>query len=156
VYGALGEIGLAAGLAKEMKEVAMKALIAENDCETVDNITMVLNICFPDWQLVTTDSGKQCLDMVKDNSLGIVILGDLLDMSGSDVIEQIRGYSEVPVMVLSHINDEPSVVKAFDAGADGYMTKPFHQLELAVRIRTLLRNKTISNTNIQAKRRVKQ
>lgn len=122
----------------------MKALIAESDHETVDNISMAFDVCLPDWKLVTTDSGKQCLEMVKDNYPDIVILGDLADMSGFDIIEQIRGYSEVPVMILSHINDEPVVVKAFDAGADGYMTKPFHQLELVVRVRAILRGKQIN------------
>jgi DNA-binding response OmpR family regulator len=122
----------------------MKALIVESNFETVDDITMAFNICFPDWKLVTTDSGKQCLDLVRDNSFGMVILGDLADMSGVDVIRQIRGCSEVPVMMLSSINDEPVVVKAFDMGADGYMTKPFHQLELVVRVRSILRRKQIN------------
>ena len=119
----------------------MKALIAESDRETVDNITVVFNLCLSDWKLVTTDSGKKCIDMVKDNSLDMVILGDLAEMSSSDVIDKIRSYSEVPIMVLSSINDEPVVVKAFDAGANGYMTKPLHRLELVARIKTILRNK---------------
>ncbi len=139
--GALGEIGLSGRVYWRIKGIATKALIAESDCETVDNISMAFNLCLPNWQLLTTDSGKKCLDMIQDNTLDMVILGDLADMSSFDVIGQIRGYSEVPVMVLSSINDEPLVVRAFDAGADGYMTKPFHQLELVAHIRTLLRRK---------------
>jgi two-component system response regulator VicR len=119
----------------------MKVLIADGDCETVDNISLVFNICFPDWKLVTTDSGKKCIDMAKENSLDMVILGDLAEMPSPDVIEKIRCYSEVPIMVLSSINDEPVVVNAFDAGANGYMTKPFHQLELVARVRSIRRRK---------------
>ena len=129
------------GALLRMKEVAMKALIAESNCEESDNIVMAFNLCLPNFELITADTGKQCLDMVKNNSLDMVILGDLADMSGLDVIEKIRADSEVPVILLSNIYDEPSVVKAFDLGADGYMTKPFHQLELVARVKAILRRR---------------
>ncbi len=111
-----------------------------------------MGACQPNFELITANTGKQCLGMVKDNKLDIVILGDLTDMAGLDVIEQIRSCSEVPVMVLSSICDEPLVLKAFASGADGYMTKSFHQLELVARVRALLRrSQTI--WNVQDKRR---
>jgi len=119
----------------------MKALIAESNNETVDDISLVFNMCLPHLKMITTDSGKECLDMVKNNSPDVIILGDLEDMSGLDVIEKIRADSEVPVILLSNIYDEPSVVEAFDLGADGYMTKPFHQLELIARVRVILRRR---------------
>jgi len=66
----------------------VEALIAESDFETLDNISQAFKICLPDCKLVTTDSGKQCLDMVKDKCPDVVILGiDLADMSGFDAIE---------------------------------------------------------------------
>jgi len=108
----------------------MKALIADSGCKAVDNISMAFNVCLTNFELVTTDSDKQCLDMVKDNSPNMVILGDLASMPSSDSIKQIQMYPQVPV-----------VVKAFNIGADGYMTKPFHQLELVARIRLLLRER---------------
>jgi DNA-binding response OmpR family regulator len=119
----------------------MKALIAEGNCKESDYIVMVINLYLPNFELTTVDSGKECLDIIKDNTLNIVILGDLTDMSILDVIEQIRGYSEVSVMVLTNKKDEYLLVKAFDAGADGYMTMPFHQLELIARVRSILRRK---------------
>ena len=129
------------GALLRIKEVEMKALIAESNCEESDNIVMAFNLCLPNFELITADTGKQCLDMVKDNSLDMVILGDLAGMSGLDAIEKIRAGSEVPVILLSNIYDEPSVVKAFDLGADGYMTKPFHQLELVARVKAILRRR---------------
>ena len=129
------------GALLRIKEVAMKALIAESNCEESDNIVMAFNLCLPNFELITADTGKQCLDMVKNNSLDMVILGDLADMSGLDAIEKIRADSEVPVILLSNIYDEPSVVEAFDLGADGYMTKPFHQLELVARVKAILRRR---------------
>jgi DNA-binding response OmpR family regulator len=121
------------------RELAMKALIAESNHEESDNIVMALNLCFPNLELITADTGKQCLDMVRDNNLDIVILGDLADMTDFDVIEQIHDCSDVPVIALSNASDKHILLKAFDKGADDYMTKPFHQLELVARVRALIR-----------------
>ena len=131
----------------------MKALIAESNSETVDDISLVFNMCLPHLKMITTDSGKECIDMVRDNSLDMVILGDLEDMSGLDVTDRIRAYPKVPVMVLSSINDEPLVIKALDSGADGYMTKPFHQLELVARVKAILRRRLKENAVLDVRER---
>jgi two-component system, OmpR family, KDP operon response regulator KdpE len=71
-------------------------------------------------------------------NLVIVDLG-LPDMDGVDVIEGIRGWLQVPVIVLSARHLEPAKVRALDAGADDYVTKPFGMDELLARIRAALR-----------------
>jgi two-component system KDP operon response regulator KdpE len=70
--------------------------------------------------------------------LVIVDLG-LPDMDGVDVIEGIRGWLPVPVIVLSARHLEQSKVRALDAGADDYVTKPFGMDELMARVRAALR-----------------
>jgi two-component system KDP operon response regulator KdpE len=70
--------------------------------------------------------------------LVIVDLG-LPDMDGVDVIEGIRGWLAVPVIVLSARHVEQSKVYALDAGADDYVTKPFGMDELLARLRAALR-----------------
>ena len=70
--------------------------------------------------------------------LVIVDLG-LPDMDGVDVIEGIRGWLPVPVIVLSARHLEPAKVRALDAGADDYVTKPFGMDELLARVRAALR-----------------
>ena len=109
----------------------MKALIAESDCETADAIIMAFNMCLPGIQIIKADSHKQCLDIVKGHDIDIVILGALPGISSFNVIEKIRKYSEAPVMFLNNTNEQSSLVKAFNAGADGYMTKPFQLFEFA-------------------------
>lgn len=59
--------------------------------------------------------------------------------SGLELCERIRQLSEVPLLVLSVKEDEPTKVKAFDLGADDYVSKPFGMAELAARVRALLR-----------------
>jgi two-component system KDP operon response regulator KdpE len=70
--------------------------------------------------------------------LMIVDLG-LPDMDGVEVIEGIRGWLPVPVIVLSARHLEPAKVRALDSGADDYVTKPFGMDELLARIRAALR-----------------
>ncbi len=110
-----------------------------------DNI-QVFKICQPDCKLEITNSGKKCLEMVKSNSPDIVILDkDLPDHDSYDVLQQIRVYSQVPVIFLSDIRDEPEIVKALGLGADEYVTRPIRQLEFMAHVRALLRkSKTTS------------
>ena len=63
----------------------------------------------------------------------------LPDMDGVDVIRKIRTWSPVPIIVLSVRGQESDKVKALDAGADDYLTKPFGVAELLARIRVALR-----------------
>ncbi|MGF6656221.1 two-component system KDP operon response regulator KdpE [Paraburkholderia youngii] len=70
--------------------------------------------------------------------LVIVNLG-LPDMDGLDVIRQLRGWSDVPIVVLSGRTRDEEKVEALNAGADDYLTKPFSIAELVARIRALLR-----------------
>ncbi len=70
----------------------------------------------------------------------LVILDLLLpDGSGHDVCRDIRGWSPVPILLVSAVGDEREKVKALDAGADDYVTKPFGIDELLARIRAMLR-----------------
>jgi len=63
----------------------------------------------------------------------------LPDGSGTDVSRELRRWSDVPILVLSAVGDETEKVKALDAGADDYVTKPFGIDELLARLRAVLR-----------------
>jgi two-component system KDP operon response regulator KdpE len=73
--------------------------------------------------------------------LAIVDLG-LPDMDGVEVIRRIRGWSPMPILVLSARAQERSKIEALDAGADDYVTKPFGVGELLARVRVALRHAT--------------
>jgi two-component system KDP operon response regulator KdpE len=66
----------------------------------------------------------------------------LPDIDGKDVIRRIREWSTVPVLVLSIREDVREKVEALDAGADDYLVKPFHTVELFARLRVLVRHAT--------------
>ncbi|MEX3930940.1 two-component system response regulator KdpE [Paraburkholderia phymatum] len=87
-------------------------------------------------------TGKQGLieAATRKPDLVIVDLG-LPDTDGLDVIRELRGWSELPVIVLSARAQESEKVAALDAGADDYLTKPFGVSELLARIRAHLRRR---------------
>ncbi|MGZ8738712.1 MAG: response regulator transcription factor [Nocardioides sp.] len=70
-----------------------------------------------------------------------VVLVDLglPDLSGLDLIRMIRATSSVPIIVITAQDDDPTMVKALDSGADDYVVKPFGTEQLAARIRAVLR-----------------
>jgi len=118
----------------------MKVLIVEDDREIVDIITLAFEIRWPEAQLVSTHLGEQGVEMVESESPDVVILDlGLPDISGFDVLKEIRAFSTVPVLILTVRGEENDVVKGLEWGADDYMTKPFRQLELLSRIKALTR-----------------
>lgn len=85
-------------------------------------------------------SGRAGLDEATRAMPNAVILDlGLPDLNGVDVLARLRERSAVPVLILSVFGQEGSKVKALDAGADDYLTKPFGDAELLARLRALLR-----------------
>jgi DNA-binding response OmpR family regulator len=127
----------------QAKEIAMKILIAESDCRIVDILETVIKTSQPDWNLSFTTSGKECIDVVKNGSCpDMVITGmELSDMSGFELIENIRDYSDVPVVFLSCDNDIQTLVRAFDAGANDYIVVPFNKVIFIARIKARIRRR---------------
>ncbi|MFZ5635180.1 MAG: response regulator transcription factor [Pseudomonadota bacterium] len=85
--------------------------------------------------------GREGIEALAAHGADLVILDlGLPDMDGHRVLNEIRGWSAVPVLVLSVRSDEGGKVAALDAGANDYVTKPFGMPELMARLRALLRN----------------
>jgi two-component system KDP operon response regulator KdpE len=92
------------------------------------------------WQVHEADTAKRGLTDAgtRKPDLLVVDLG-LPDGDGLDVIRDVRGWSQVPIIVLSARSDESDKIAALDAGADDYLTKPFGVGELLARVRANLR-----------------
>ena len=85
-------------------------------------------------------SGKEALREVSGIRPDVVILDlGLPDMDGTEVIQRLREWTQVPIIVLSVREKESDKVAALDAGADDYLTKPFSVGELTARLRVALR-----------------
>jgi two-component system, OmpR family, KDP operon response regulator KdpE len=82
----------------------------------------------------------EALDALASRPPDILVLDLVLpDGSGVEVTEEVRRWSGLPIIVLSAVGDEREKVRALNAGADDYMTKPFGSEELGARLRALLR-----------------
>lgn len=97
------------------------------------------------WEVFEADSAKRgLLDAgTRKPDLLVVDLG-LPDGDGLDVIRDVRGWSNVPIVVLSARTDESDKIAALDAGADDYITKPFGVGELLARVRANLRRPRVA------------
>lgn len=86
-------------------------------------------------------NGLQGLSLCTSHYPDLILLDlGLPDMDGMEVLQRIRGFSNIPVIVVSARNQEREKVAVLDGGADDYITKPFGSEELLARIRTALRH----------------
>jgi two-component system, OmpR family, KDP operon response regulator KdpE len=92
------------------------------------------------YHLLESSTGDEGLQIVADENPAVVLLDlGLPDMDGLTVIRKLRGWSNVPIIVLSARGNEADKIRALDGGADDYLTKPFGVGELLARIRVALR-----------------
>ncbi len=99
-----------------------------------------INLRVRQYDVVTAATGAEALDVAGKHPPDLVVLDlGLPDLSGLEVIEGLRGWTTVPIVVLSGRADSADKVEALDAGADDYVTKPFSMDELLARMRAALR-----------------
>ncbi len=98
------------------------------------------------WQVFEADTAKRGLSEAGTRKPDLLVLDlGLPDGDGLDVIRDVRGWSAVPIVVLSARVDEADKIAALDAGADDYLTKPFGVGELLARVRANLRRPRAAN-----------
>ncbi|MCE5288807.1 MAG: response regulator [Nocardiaceae bacterium] len=107
-----------------------------------------INLTARGYDVITADSGKRALAQVADRKPDVVILDlGLPDIDGVEVIAGIRGWSAVPIIVLSARSESIRKVDALDAGADDYVTKPFGMDELLARLRAAVRRSQVQHSD---------
>ena len=100
------------------------------------------------WQVHEADTAKKGLIEAGTRKPDLLVLDlGLPDGDGLDVIRDVRGWSGVPIIVLSARSDELDKIAALDAGADDYLTKPFGTGELLARVRANLRRPRNASTD---------
>jgi two-component system, OmpR family, KDP operon response regulator KdpE len=102
--------------------------------------TMDVNLRARGYDVQLAATGTQALSVAARRHPDAVILDlGLPDMDGVEVIRGLRGWTNVPIIILSARTGEPQKVAALDAGANDYVTKPFGMDELMARVRVALR-----------------
>ena len=107
-------------------------------------IRRLLEIAFANkgWEVFLAPSGLEGLEAARGWKPDVVLLDlNLPDMSGADVLARLRGWSTVPVVVISVRDSERDIVALLNAGADDYVVKPFYTDELIARIEAVHRRR---------------
>jgi two-component system KDP operon response regulator KdpE len=119
----------------------MRVLVVDDEPQIVR--ALQINLKARRYEVHVAGSGTAALKVAAQSPPDLVILDlGLPDFDGVEVIRGLRGWTDVPILVLSGRTDSTDKVEALDAGADDYVTKPFGIDELLARMRAVLRRST--------------
>ena len=113
-------------------------LICDDEQDIVNALKIYLND--PEYTLFEAHNGKEAVDIVRDNEIHLVLLDIMMPvMNGMEAMSQIRGFSNVPIILLTAKSEDADKVLGLNVGADDYITKPFSPLEVCARVKSQLR-----------------
>lgn len=113
--------------------------MVEDDPAIVEIVSLAFEFRWPGCVLSSTDSGVKAVEMVETELPDVVILDlGLPDTDGIEVLQEIRRFSNVPVVILTARTEDSAVVRGLETGADDYVTKPFDSMVLLARVKNAL------------------
>jgi two-component system, OmpR family, KDP operon response regulator KdpE len=117
---------------------AQRVLVVDDEPQIVRGLKIILRNA--NYSVETAATKQEALALLAIRPPDAVVLDLVLpDGGGVEVCEEVRRWSQLPIVVLSAVGDEREKVRALDAGADDYITKPFSSDELLARLRAVLR-----------------
>jgi two-component system KDP operon response regulator KdpE len=119
-----------------------KVLVVDDEPQIVRALR--INLSARGYSVLTAHDGTTALKAAAEGKPDVVVLDlGLPDVDGTEVIAGLRGWTTVPIIVLSARVDSADKVEALDAGADDYVTKPFGMDELLARLRAAVRRSAV-------------
>ena len=120
---------------------AARVLVCDDDTSLLRALSISLTA--RGYEVVVAHTGEEGLDVAAHRHPDVILMDlGLPGIDGVEAVRGIRGWSTVPIIVLSARHQSVSKVEALDAGADDYVTKPFGMDELLARLRAVLRRIT--------------
>ena len=124
-------------------------LVVEDDAPVRNLITTTLKT--HEYKFITAQNGNNAIMEASSHNPDIVLLDlGLPDIDGVEVIERIRTWSDMPIIVISARSEDSDKIEALDNGADDYLTKPFSVEELLARLRVTGRRLAMMQANVGA------
>ena len=124
-------------------------LVVEDDTAVANLIATTLRT--NGYRFTEAPTGEEAIIQASSHNPDVILLDlGLPDMEGIDVIRRVRGWSNVPIIVISARSEDADKITALDAGADDYLTKPFSVDELMARLRATQRRLAYTNTSAPA------
>ena len=128
-------------MAAEAPERRPRILVVDDEPQIVRALKVVLREA--GFETVAAETASQALDLAAVHPPEAAIVDLVLpDGDGVEVTRRLREWSEIPILVLSAVGEEEQKVRALQAGADDYITKPFGARELIARLQAALRRTT--------------
>lgn len=122
-----------------------KVLIVDDEKRMLDLIALYLQP--HQYTYEKAQGADEALDYIENETFDIVLLDIMMPgMNGWELCEEIRRFSDVPIIMLTARDQSEDIIKGLQLGADDYMTKPFNEDELLARMSALLRRRTPRNT----------
>lgn len=121
----------------------MKILVVDDEKLLVKGIKF--NLENEGYTVETAYDGEEALEKAADPDIDLIVLDLMLPkLDGIEVCQRIRGFSNVPIIMLTAKGDDMDVLMGFENGADDYITKPFNIIELKARMKAILRRTQIA------------
>lgn len=118
--------------------MARKVLVVDDEKLIVKGIRFSLEQ--EGMQVDCAYDGQEALDMVKENTYDVILLDVMLPkFNGYEVCQQVREFSDVPIIMVTAKDDDMDKILGLEYGADDYITKPFNILEVKARIKAIMR-----------------
>src|SRR5437660_10011127 len=121
-----------------MSATAPRVLVVDDEPQIVRGLKILLRSAGYTVEAAETKA-EALVELVSRPPDALVLDLVLPDGRGVEICEEVRRWSRLPILVLSAVGDERAKVRALDAGADDYVTKPFGTEELLARLRAVLR-----------------
>lgn len=126
--------------------MSKKILVVDDEKSIVKGIKF--GLVQDDYEVDVAYDGQEALDQAKANNYDLIVLDVMLPkIDGLNVCQQIREFSNVPVIMLTAKGEDMDKILGLEYGADDYMTKPFNILELKARIKAIMRRANSSTKN---------
>jgi DNA-binding response OmpR family regulator len=121
----------------------MKILVVDDEKLLVKGIKF--NLENEGYTVEVCYDGESAVEMARSGSYDLIILDLMMPKKdGLEACQEIRGFSTVPIIMLTARSEDSDMLMGFESGADDYVTKPFNILELKARVRALLRRASIT------------
>jgi DNA-binding response OmpR family regulator len=115
-----------------------KILVIDDDLAITELMSMLLKT--HGFDVISTNSGAEGVKLVEEKNPNVVLLDLMMpDLDGWQVSKAIRSFSNVPILILSAINDPAMVASVLDTGADDFLVKPVPSSVLVAHIRKMVR-----------------
>lgn len=117
--------------------MSTKILVIDDDSAVTDLLSLLLRS--QGFDVIATNSSTDGLNLIRENQPDLVVLDLMMpEIDGWEVCKAVRAFSDVPIIVLSALNDPSMIASVLDSGADDYLTKPTPSRVLVAHINRLV------------------